>query len=68
MIIRLDSGTCFIEAGGITVFFRKARKCRLGDECYELMGPRGDVVAAIFPFDKGFKARVAELKSLGLIQ
>ena len=68
MITRLDSGVCFVEAGGITVFFRKAKKCRFLDECYELVGRRGDVVAVIFPYEKGYKARVAELKSLGLIQ
>ena len=68
MINKIKYGRYWVEAGGITVFFCKVRESKFLGAGYELVGKGGAVVAVLFSCDKGFKARVGELKKFGLIK
>ena len=68
MIYKLSGGDGYLmESGGINVFFVRAETSpRAGD--IRLYSVSGGISALLCDGDKGFKARVRELKSKGLLE
>ena len=70
MIMKVKGVGYFMEVSGLSVVFVRAldRPAHFSDRLIHLCSEDGTVVARLYEGDHGFKARIKELKSVGLLE
>ena len=70
MIMKVHGGGYLMEVSGLSVFFVRVLECMdyVSDRLICLYSEDGVVVARLYEDDRGFKARIKELKSVGLLE
>ena len=70
MIMKVHGGGYLMEGSGLSVVFVRVLECMdyVSDRLICLYSEDGVVVARLYEDDRGFKARIKELKSVGLLE